>query len=134
MCLKLSVGTFYETITIDFTEDISAFGFYATDVGDFNGQVTIDYIDGSSDEINIGNTIYNEGGSVLYFGFYDLETSFESVTFGNTAPGADWFGFDNLTIGTHEQIDPNPTPEPSTIILLSAGLLGLAARRKSGRR
>jgi hypothetical protein len=37
---------------------------------------------------------------VLFFGFIDTANPFTSITFGDTAPGVDFFGFDDMTIGT----------------------------------
>lgn len=120
--------------TLTFSESISAFGFYGVDIGDFNGQVELGLNNGGTTTINIGNSIDIAGGSVLYFGFYDLVDSYSSITFGNTASGIDVFAFDDFTIGTIENVTPgggDPVPEPSTIILLGGGLLGLVfARRK----
>lgn len=115
--------------TINFTEDISAFGFYGTDIGDFGGSLQISYVNGAITTLDIGNTVGSSGstnGSVLYYGFYenDETMAFNSISFLNNS-SSDYFGFDDMTIGTYEQVTPPPVPEPSTILLLSVGLLGM---------
>jgi hypothetical protein len=98
---------------IEFTEEITAFGFYGVDIGDFLGYITLTYSDGSSNTLTIPTTNPNNGGSVMYYGFWDLENPFVRVDFGNTAPGADYFAFDDFTIATREQVDvPDPPPGP----------------------
>ena len=117
---------------IRFSTAISAFGFYGTDIGDFGGAVILNYTNGTPTTVHIGNTVGAADGSFLYFGFYetDRNRAFTSISFRNTN-GDDWFGFDDMTIGTFEQITANatapvPTPEPSTILLSGLGLLWLA--------
>ena len=69
------------------------------------------------------------GGTVIYFGFIDLGHPFTKVTFGNTEPGWDYFGFDDFTIGTREQV----IPEFPTVAIPAAMILGLVfmmSRRK----
>ena len=121
-----------QNFSLIFSEGISAFGFYGVDIGDFNGQVVLDLYDGATlvNSLNIGNTIGIAGGSVLYFGFYDLVNTYTSIVFNNTAAGTDYFGFDDFTIGRLENVTPQPVPEPGTLLLLGSGLAGLALYRR----
>ncbi len=93
-----------DEFSIEFDEPIAAFGFYATDVGDFDGQLTLVLTNGQTVELVVPNTVGGLGGSVIYYGFYDAEHQYTEVIFGNTAPGVDFFGFDDMTIGSLEQL------------------------------
>lgn len=84
---------------IEFTDPQVAFGFYGVDIGDFQGQLTITYEDGSAETILIPHTTDSPGGTVIYFGFIDLDNQFTSATFGHTGAEEDIFGFDDFTIG-----------------------------------
>lgn len=119
-----STDVFY----IDFAQPQVAFGFYGIDVGDFNGQLTITYADGSSQTKVVPHTVGSPGGTVIYFGFIDTNNPFTSITFGNTAPGVDYFGFDDFTIGTREQVISKPVPAFTSVgIVILAGMLGVIA-------
>ncbi len=119
-----SSSSFY----IEFSEPQVAFGFYGVDVGDFSGQLTLTYEDGTAETITIPHTVNSPGGTVIYYGFIDLEKPFTKVTFGNTEAGTDVFGFDDFTIGTREQVGPQAVPTLTPIGLIALiGLLSVVA-------
>jgi hypothetical protein len=106
--------------TIDFATPVAAFGFYGTDIGDFNGQITLTLNDTNNTVLTVPNTLNGVNGSGLYYGFIaqNAGETFTRLTFGNTASGTDVFGFDDLTVGNLSQVS-NPTtavPEPFTVI------------------
>jgi hypothetical protein len=95
------------TFSITFSQPQVAFGFYGVDIGDFDGQVTVTYLDGTAQTLTIPNTTGGLGGSVLYFAFIDIANPFTSISFGNTSVGTgidDFFAFDDFTIGTAQQV------------------------------
>lgn len=110
------------SFSIDFTQSQVAFGFYGVDVGDFDGQLTVSYIDGEVKTYNVPHTRNNIGGTVIYYGFIDQDHPFDKVTFGNIGSGADVFAFDDFTIGTNEQVK---IPEFPTVALPVVSILGL---------
>ncbi len=104
-------GTHYwetaDEFWITFSEPIAAFGFHGVDVGDFNGSVTLTLVDGRSTDLTIPHTIGSPGGTVIYFGFFDNQDRYTRIVFGNSAPGYDYFGFDDMTVGSVEQVIPH---------------------------
>ena len=126
---------------INFSQEIAAFGFYGIDIGDFQGTVRLEMLDSASSVIASLNLPtapeIPANGSVLYFGLIASSSAelFRSIRFNTTAGlggTTDIFGFDSFTIGTQAQVTSR-IPEPGTIALLGAALLGLSLtqRRRS---
>ncbi|MFN4257693.1 MAG: PEP-CTERM sorting domain-containing protein [Gemmataceae bacterium] len=139
----ISGDNYWETaagFTIEFSAEQVAFGFFGVDIGDFNGQMSIvlEGINGTQ-EIVVPHTIGNDGGDVLFFGVIDVANPFTKITFKNSSPDADWFAFDDFTIGSIDQIredridELQDAPEPSSVVLLSLGALGLGYYRVRNR-
>ena len=123
------------SFNIAFNTAISAFGFYGTDIGDFNGQVTLALTDeaGGVTNLTVNNTVNGRDGSLLFWGFTDTGKKYTNIAFGNTGTaGSDFFGFDDMVIGDLGQITtPTPgLPEPGTLALVGLSLVGLAAVRR----
>lgn len=116
---------------IDFSNPIAAFGFYGVDVGENGGTLSLvlTVSGGGTLVLPVPHTSGASGstdGSVLYFGFYDTTNTYTSVRFVNPDQ-TDFFGFDDMTIASAEQV--RPIPEPTTLILFGSGL-GFAAWRR----
>lgn len=125
---------FWETDTnfrVNFTTSVAAFGFYGIDIGDFNGQLSLQFWRSGSliDSWLVPHTVNGSGGSVLYAGYINTNL-FDEVRFATTT-GADFFGFDDFSVGSLEQVQP--VPEPATFALLGLGLAGFVgvARRRT---
>lgn len=130
--------------TINFNTPVAAFGLYGTDIGDFNGQLTLQLNDTANTLLTVPNSFGVNGtpaaapnGSALYYSFLttDPNQTFTRVTFGNTAAGVDIFGFDNLTVGTPLQVigfnSAQSVPEPFTVIgSLIGGTAAFRMRKK----
>lgn len=120
--------------SIDFTDPVAAFGFYGVDIGDFGGNLALSFLNGAASVamINVAHAVGaggSTGGNAFFFGYINEMNPFTRVVFNLTeGPSNDVFAFDDMTIGSPEQV-VGVVPEPMSIVLLATGLLGLAVLR-----
>ncbi len=128
------------TFTMLLSETISAFGFFCTDIGDFDGVLTLQLLN-TATGASVVERIPSSGssGSLLFYGISDDELRFDQVTFGIDQPGSedtwDYIGFDDLVFGNVRLIpDPPGVPEPGSLLLAGAALVAAGAARRTQRR
>lgn len=123
------------TFTINFSEAISAFGFYGTDIGDFEGTLTLvlHSATGADEELVVRRGAAVAGGSLLFYGFADIDARYTSITFRSTVGGGDVFGFDDFIVADAGQFLPQdtPIPEPTSLALVGLALCAAGWSRKS---
>ena len=108
---------------ISFSDPIAAFGFYGIDIGDFFGTLSIEFDNGNIATQSVASAPQSQAdGSVLFWGIITdpSEGEISSISFVTTQGTGDFFAFDNMTIGSREQVKP-PSTVPSPLPLLGAG-------------
>ena len=90
-------------------------------MGDFAGQLTLTYDDGSLVDVDIPHLINGPTGSVLYFGLV-TEEPMSAISFANSDRG-DVFGFDDFTV---QLVVPDRRPPNPSIAIPTNSTIGLA--------
>ena len=114
-----SAGSF----DINFSTPVAAFGFYGIDIGDFNGTLSLLFDNGNIATQLIPTASQNVAdGSVLYWGIITnpSEGDISSISFKTTEGTGDIFAFDNMTIGSRQQVKPT-SAVPGPLPLFGAG-------------
>lgn len=121
---------FANTFSLVFDQAQVAFGFFATDIGDFGGQLSVSFDGGPA--IDVPHRLGSGGstnGDGLFWGII-ADTAFNTVNLLNSDT-SDFFGFDDFTIGTRAQVIQ--TPEPLTLAIFGLGLAGLGVMKRRKR-
>jgi hypothetical protein len=121
-----------DAFNVSFSTPVAAFGFYGTDIGDFNGQLSVVLIRGGMEEsLVVPHVVNGNNASLLFFGVLSTDP-FDSVRFSQSAAGVDFLGFDDLVVGDRKQVVIPVVPEPATWAMMIAGfgLVGAAMRRR----
>jgi hypothetical protein len=134
------IGQWWQTnrsFTLTLGTAASAFGFYATDLGDFRGTLDIDVCLAAAACTNYSvSPTSGSNGSLLFFGYTNDAATFDRLVFkvaqrsGLPQGQFDIIGFDDLVVGdvaaTAGQI---PEPNSLALVALSLGLLSALCRK-----
>lgn len=106
LVLKAEQAGFF---SLDFSSPQGAFGFYGTDFGEPTGMwLRVIGASGTTNTVSVPITRPQGSGGSFFFGIIERTNPFVRIEFHPTGTEFDWFGFDNMTIGTPEQIHPEP--------------------------
>lgn len=106
-------------VTLNFSRPVSAFGFYATDIGDVAGQLSVRFTD--EDDVVTTHTVEHSiggvelSGALLFWGYINTTKKYKKVELFKTGGPLDGFGFDDFVVADLGQIDPIVGPAPLQI-------------------
>ena len=116
------------SVTFNFAGSTQSFGVWLTGVQSATlSSLNVTFNDGQPESLRLPITT---NGGAAFFGFTDPGTAISSITI--TGVGTDDWGIDDVTYSLPAQL---PLPEPSSLLLLSSGAVGIAGllRRKMRR-
>jgi hypothetical protein len=120
--------------TISFSAPVAAFGFYGVDIGDFGGQLQLQFDDPASSLLTVNNTIGSSastGGSVFFYGVIvsNAGEQFSKIQFETSTGQGDVFAFDDMTVGSLQQAAV-PVPAAGVLAAAGFGMLAVMGRRR----
>ena len=121
-----------DNLRINFQNPVAAFGFYGIDIGDFNGTLKIVTDNAAIGTLDVPTApLLLADGSVLFWGIITTpaEGPIGQLQFRTTPGDGDVFGFDNMTIGSREQVDPDPHAAPAPLAILGLPIAFGSLRR-----
>lgn len=125
-----------DALTINFSTAINAFGFYATDFGEFANKlsVTLYLADGTPVTEELSITGSESDGSLVFWGFVqsDPTISYSAIKIVGSSSD-DFFGIDDMMVGNFKPGTPSDVPEPITALLALAALAAAGAVRRARR-
>lgn len=117
--------------TITFDTAVSAIGFYGTDIGDINGQLSLQVTRATGIEtILVPHTRNAPDGSLLFFGLIDKENPFTAIRFFNTGGTSDVLSIDDIVVGDPDQVAAVPEPASWAMMIGGFGVMGASLRRR----
>lgn len=106
----------FKEFEIVFDTPIAAFGFYGTDIGDFNAPMQIKLTDSHDNEetLELATTIPSPNGALLFWGFIDDSKTYTKLTMliAQADGVTDVYGFDDMVVGDPVQAGVEPPGDP----------------------
>lgn len=115
---QFEIGT--ATLTFDYDTSILAWGAYLTGLATANGDLFIEFDDGSSQSLSVTG---DSSGGILFFGFTSTSAiNSLALSLHDVYDTRDVYGIDNVMFTS--------APEPATISILALGALAVLRKRR----
>lgn len=106
-------GKYFQCVnefTVEFSRPIGSMGFYGTDFGDFEGQVSVamTYVSGEVEVVDIPHLVPADNANLIFWGFMGPCERVTKVRV-YCSSGNDYFGIDDIIVGQYS----NSTWDPS---------------------
>ncbi len=118
---------------LEFSQPQAAFGFYGTDFGEPLGMdISFQHMDGTTNTVVLPITRPQGSGGAFFFGYISQTNAFVRVFFRRLGTGDDWFGFDDMTIATPDQVHPAPATLDISLNAAEGNTVGIGVSGTAG--